>query len=315
MLDDLLMLNFAESNLKQQYWDRLKAVSTNVTLTSAESPELDSQLASADGLLLKLGMGADRALIDRAPKLRYIGMLGTGYGRIDTAYAATKNIVVSNVADYSTEGVAEFTFAALLEHLREITRALRQGASGEYSEETFTGSEIRGKTFGVIGLGNIGRRVAELASVGFGAKTVYWSRSAKDLGSDSRITCVDLPELLAQSDIISLHLESNQETERIIDRKALAAIKRGGIVINTAPMEIVDIDALVDRLGQNDLTFILDHSDELSEADAARLQTHSNCVIYPPIAYTTNEATAAKQDIFVGNIEHFLQGSPTNQVN
>lgn len=315
MLANLLMLNFVDSDLKEEYWNRLKAISNNLVLSSDDSPDLDSQLASADALVLKLGMSADRDLIDRAPKLRYIGMLGTGYGRIDTAYAATKGIVVCNVADYSTEGVAEFTFAALLEHLREISRAVQQGASGDYSEATFTGSEIRGKTLGVVGLGHIGRRVAELASAGFGAKTVYWSRSPKDLRSNSSIARVDLPELLAEADIVSLHLEFNPETKQIIDRDAIATLKPGSILINTAPMEIIDIDALIDRLKKNDVTFILDHSDELSAADAARLQEYSNCVIYPPIAYTTHEATAAKQDIFVGNIEHFLQGSPTNQVN
>lgn len=314
MLTNLLMLNFAKSDLEQQYWDRLAAVSNDVILSSEDSPDLASQLAQADGLLLKLGMGADHALINQAPNLRYIGMLGTGYGRIDTAYAATKGIVVCNVADYSTEGVAEFTFACILEHLREICRARRQGGEGDYSEATFTGSEIQGKTFGVVGLGHIGRRVADLAATGFGAKTIYWSRSSKDAQGAS-ITRVELPELFAQSDIVSLHLEYNPETERMIGRDEISAIKSGAVVVNTAPMEIVDLDALVERLGRNDITFILDHSDELSPEDVARLKSYPNCILYPPIAYTTNEATAAKQDIFVANVEAFLQGSPTNRVN
>jgi len=313
MLTNLLMLNFAASDLEQQYWDRLSAASSNLIQSSADSADLTAQLAEADGLLLKLGMGADKALIDQAPNLRYIGMLGTGYGRIDTAYAATKGIVVSNVADYSTEGVAEFTFACILAHLREIRRALEQGAAGDYSEATFTGSEIQDKTFGVVGLGHIGRRVADLASAGFGAKTIYWSRSPKEVGAD--IVRVELPDLLARSDIISLHLEFSPETERMIDREAIAAIKPGALVVNTAPMEIIDLDALIERLAQNDITFILDHSDEFTPEDAARLRPLANCIVYPPIAYTTNEATAAKQDIFVANVENFLKGAPTNRVN
>jgi glycerate dehydrogenase len=115
MLTNLLMLNFKESDLEQQYWDRLKTISATVTLLPEDSPDLTSQLAVADGLMLKLGKGADKSLIDRAPQLRYIGMLGTGYGRIDTDYAASRGATVCNVADYSTEGVAEFTFGALLD--------------------------------------------------------------------------------------------------------------------------------------------------------------------------------------------------------
>ncbi|HEY3946545.1 MAG TPA: NAD(P)-dependent oxidoreductase [Solirubrobacteraceae bacterium] len=315
MLANLLMLNFAESDLEPQYWQRLKAVSDNVTLLSADSPDVRAELSNADGLMLKLGMSADRALIDQAPKLRYIGMLGTGYGRIDTDYAASKGVVVCNVADYSTAGVAEFTFAALLAHMREIPRGLAQAASGDYSEATFTGSEISGKTFGVVGLGHIGRRVAEMASAGFGAKTVYWSRSPKSFADHSKIARSELPVLLAEADIVSLNLEYNSDTERIIDGDALAKVKPGAILINTAPMEIIDLDALTARLDENGITFILDHSDELQSADAERLAQRENCIMYPPIAYTTNEATAAKLDIFVGNLEHFLQGSPTNQVN
>jgi glycerate dehydrogenase len=314
MLTNLLMLNFNESDLEPKYWQRLKSTSTNVTRLSADSPDLDAHLATADGLLLKLGMGADKAMIDSAPNLRYIGMLGTGYGRIDTGYATTKGIVVCNVADYSTDGVAEFTFGCLLDHLRELGRARMQAHAGDYSEASFTGSEIHGKTFGVIGLGHIGRRVTEIASAGFGARTIYWSRSPKQINNDSA-SYVDLPTLLSTADIISLHLEYNPETEGVIDEAALAAIKPGAVVINTAPMELIDIAALAKRLAQNDMIFILDHSDEMSGEDLTLLGAHSNCIVYPPIAYTTIEATAAKQEIFVANIESFLAGSPTNQVN
>jgi glycerate dehydrogenase len=310
---NVLLLGFADQDLEPQYWDRLKQVG-EITMSSPDSPQLSDQLSHAEALLIKLGMGADKALIDTAPKLRYIGMLGTGYGRIDAVYAAERGIAVCNVADYSTEGVAEFTIGALLDHMRELNRARAQAAAGDYSEATFAGTEIRGKTFGVVGLGNIGRRVAETVSTGFGANTIYWSRSEKS-GLPSAIERVAIEDLLASSDIVSLHLELNPNTERFIDRDALARLRKGAIMINTAPMELVDIDALVERLGSEEIAFILDHSDELAPSDAEKLARYPNCILYPPIAYTTVEATAAKQDIFVGNLEHFVQGSPTNQVN
>jgi glycerate dehydrogenase len=314
MLSNLLMLNFTEADLEPQYWDRLRSATDSMILLSDDSPDLTDQLARADGLMLKLGKGADRSLIDSAPNLRYIGMLGTGYGRIDTEYAASKDITVCNVADYSTQGVAEFTLGILLEHLRDLCRARSQAHAGDYSEATFAGSEIHGKTFGIVGLGHIGRRVAELASRGFGANTIYWSRSPKDTIED--VTSVsDLHSLLSTSDIVSLHVEYNSATERIIDGPALTALRPGSVLINTSPMELIDTDALVDRLQSGDLTFILDHSDEMSESDLARLNALPNCIIYPPIAYTSVESTAAKQDVFVTNIESFLAGTPTNKVN
>jgi lactate dehydrogenase-like 2-hydroxyacid dehydrogenase len=119
---NILMLNFTDSDLQPDLWERLGQIG-DITRSSPDSPDLEAQLETAEALLLKLGMGADTALIDRAPNLRYIGMLGTGYGRIDTQHAAERGIVVTNVADYSTEGVAEFTVAVLLEHLRELSRA------------------------------------------------------------------------------------------------------------------------------------------------------------------------------------------------
>jgi phosphoglycerate dehydrogenase-like enzyme len=107
----------------------------------------------------------------------------------------------------------------------------------------------------------------------------------------------------------------NPETKGFLDTKRIAMIKSGAVVINTAPMELVDITALEKRLKKGDSTFILDHSDELDPAVAKRLLKFDNCILYPPIAYTTKEATKLKQDIFVSNLENFLAGKPMNKVN
>jgi lactate dehydrogenase-like 2-hydroxyacid dehydrogenase len=280
-------------------------------LLKADSPKVKKHLKDADCLILKLGMGADKALIDSMPKLKYIGMYGTGFGRIDVAYAKKKGIIVCNIAGYATDGVAEFVFAVLLEYLREITRAKIQAQAGNYSEASYTGTEIKGKSFGVIGLGRIGGRVAELAASGFGANVAYWSHKKKN----TKMKYVEIDALLKKSDIITLHMSFNPETKGFLNAKRIAMIKPGAIVINTAPMELVDVVALEKRLKKGDLTFILDHSDELDQAVAQRLSKFENCILYPPIAYTTNEATNLKQNIFVSNLENFLKGKPTNKVN
>jgi glycerate dehydrogenase len=121
--------------------------------------------------------------------------------------------------------------------------------------------------------------------------------------------------LIPECDFLSIHFAQTKDTERFLNGKRIQNIKKGAIVINTTPMEMVDIDALERRLRKGDITFILDHSDEMNEEDLKKLSKHRNCIIYPPIAYITKEARIAKQEIFIGNIENFLKGSPTNKVN
>lgn len=315
MFQKMLFLNFEEGNLKPEFWRRIDKITKQKVLLKADSSEIKKHLSTADCLLLKLGIGADKTLIDQMPKLKYIGMYGTGFGRIDAAYAKKKRITVCNIAGYATEGVAEFVFAALLEHTREITRAKIQAQAGNYSEASYTGTEIKGKTFGVIGLGRIGGRVAELAAKGFGAQVSYWSHKRKKEAEKAHIKYTKLNDLLRTSQIISLHMSYNPATKGFLNAKHIAMIKPGAVVINTAPMELVDIDAFEKRLRKGDLTVILDHSDELGAPDAKRLAKLENCILYPPIGYTTKEATARKQEIFVTNLENFLKGKPTNKVN
>lgn len=310
----MLFLNFEDANLKSEFWKRIDKISKQKILLKADSPETKKHLKDADCLLLKLGMSADKTLIDSMPNLKYIGMYGTGYGRIDTAYAKKKGITVCNIAGYATEGVAEFVFGVLLEHFREITRAKIQAQAGDYSENSFTGTEIKGKTFGVIGLGRIGGRVAKLAKE-FGANVLYWSHKRKKKAEKEGIKYVNIDNLLKASHIISLHMSFNPRTKNFLNEKRITMIKPGAVVINTAPMELVDVGALKKRLKKHDLIFILDHSDELNPIVAKQLSEYNSCILYPPIAYTTKEATNLKQDIFVRNLENFLKRKPTNKVN
>jgi lactate dehydrogenase-like 2-hydroxyacid dehydrogenase len=313
MFTKMLCLNYEEEYLPQEHWKRIDKITKEKVLLPADSPGVKKHLQDADCLLLKLGMAADKALIDSMPRLKYIGMHGTGFGRIDAAYAAKKGITVTNIPGYARESVAEFVFAALLECFREITRAKIQAQTANFSEAGYTGTEIKGKTFGVIGLGRIGGRVAELAK-GFGANVVYWSHKRKIEAEKSGIKYTDADTLVRTSDIISIHMSFNPETKGFLDAKRIAMIKSGAVIINTAPMELVDIAALEKRLKKGDITFILDHSDELDPAVAKRLLKLNNCILYPPIAYTTKEATKARFDIFVSNLENFLKGKATNKV-
>ena len=321
----ILMLGYAETDLEPEHWKRIDGLCQEKILLPRDSAEIQANLATCDCLLLKLGMSADQKTIDSAPDLKYIGMFGTGVGNIDTEYAAKKGITVCNLY-YATEGVAELAFALILEHLREVSRAKAQSEAAraaanpsakDFSEATYQGGEIKGKVVGIIGLGRIGGRTAEIAKDGFDADVRYWSKNRKPDYEAKGIRYQGVETLLKECDIISLNLAHVAgQTTHFLNAERIECIKQGSIVINLSPMELVDISALETRLepGDNEITFILDHSDELSSDEIKTLAKYKNCIMYPPIAYTTEEGSLVKKEVFVTNLENFLKGEPSNKV-
>ena len=142
----------------------------------------------------------------------------------------------------------------------------------------------------------------------------YWSRNRKEKLEKDGVKFQETGDLIKNSDFISLHLALAQETENFINKERMEKIKPGAVVVNTAPMELVDLNSLEERLKKNDMTFILDHSDEMKQEDLDKLSNYKNCIIYPPIAYVSEEARITKQEMFVGNMGNFLKGSPVNVV-
>lgn len=299
----IVCLDYAGKELSRDSWKRIDQLCKQRKFVTRD--KLDGELADTDCLLVKLGATIDKNIIDKAPNLHYIGMLGTGIGRIDTKYATKKGIVVRNIAGYSTEGVAELAFGLLFEHIREITRAKLQAEKGNYSESSFSGYEIKDKKFGVIGLGKIGARIAEIAQNGFGAKVSYWSKHRKREVEKRGICYKTVEKILQESDFISINLALVSQTKDFLNKERIERIKSGAVVINLAPMELVDVPALAKRLAKNDMTFILDHADELSDDQTKLLSQYKNCIMYPPIGFTTKEATTAKQTLFIKNLENF----------
>lgn len=311
----ILLIGYTKNDLREELWARLEGLALECVLVPKDAENIPSELKEADALLVKLGATVDGSLMDAGSGLRFVGMYGTGYGRIDTDYARSKNITVCNIADYATQGVAEFSFAAILSRIRELERAHNQALAGNYSEESFEGIELGGKIFGILGLGDIGTRIAKIAADGFGAKVLYWSRTRKTELETPRVEFCELEELLSQSDVLSVNLALVGETEGFLDRDRLNKLKKGALLVNLSPMELIDLPAVEERLKAGDISLILDHSDEMDSDDAKRLAGYANCDVYPPVAYTTREATLLKQKILVDNIANFLSGHPTNVVN
>lgn len=313
--DKIVSLGIPEYYLDSQYWDKIKTLGDRFIMLQKDSNDLKKELADADCILANpFSVDVNKGLLEAAPKLKYIGALSTAYGKVDVDYAASKKILVTNIPGYSTESVAEFVFAALLEYIRELEKGKKQAREGNYSEEGFAATEIKDKNFGVVGLGRIGGRVAELA-LGFGARTKYWSRNRKPELESKGVVFENLDSLIKDCDILSIHLALTPSTKNFFDKRKIDLIRKGALVINTAPMELIDLVAIEQRLKTGDISFLFDHSDEIDPAEVKKLSGYQNCVVYPPIAYLSKEGRINKQNIFIENMENFLKGTPSNKVN
>lgn len=304
----IVMLSYSQSNFTEQAGERLGRLCEKLSVVSEDSPEIAHHIADADCLVVETGIPVDQTLINAAPGLKYIGVFGTGYGRIDIQYSSNRGITVCNTPGYSTEGVAEFVFGVILEHVREIERAKSRARDGHYSGFGYRGSEIKDKKFGVIGMGRIGRRIAEIASDGFGADVSYWSRNRKPDAEKTGVRYADIDTVLSGSDFLSINLTHAPATEKFINADRINLIKPGAVIVHLAPIEVIDLNGLENRLKLADMTFILDHSDELTPDETNRLARYRHCVMYPPVACVTQEATQAKIAMFFECVECYLDG-------
>lgn len=300
----ILVTGFNKSNLDENVWVRINKLTNSVVFEPAKD---------VDCLFSRFNK-VDKQLIDSLPNLKYIGLLATGTGTVDLGYAKSKKIAVCNIPGYATESVSEWVFGLILEHLRDLERAKQVSKKRDFTGDGFSATEIMDKKFGIIGLGRIGKRVAQIAQ-GFGAKVFYWSRNRKIDAEKEGIKYESIDSLVKTSDFISLHALTTKETVGILDAKRFNSVKSGAVIINVCGMEQVVIPALEKRLTKGDITFILDHPDEMNPKDVKKLSRYKNCIIYPPIGYVSKEGRVLKQDIFVSNIENFLKEKPTNKVN
>ncbi len=304
-----VLVNISDDSFDKKYWDQLNELAEIKVSLSRDDPKLMTELKDCDALLLGFQIPTGQDIFDAAPNLKLINILATAYGTVDLEAAAKRNIPVCNLAGYSTESVAEFTIAAILYQIRDIEEGLKRARAGNYDFDGITAQELKNSKFGVIGLGSIGNRVAELAA-GFGANVSYWSRNKKQVP----FTYQELDELLKTCTYISVNVAETEETTGLLNGKNLGLIKSGSILISTVPPPVIETDALVEQLSKNDITFIFDHPDEMEASELDKIKGFKNTVTYPPIAFLSDEARIAKQEIFIANIKACLDGKPQNNV-
>lgn len=279
---------------------------------------IEERIADADAILVnKLPM--NESTLKHAQYLKYIGVTATGTNNIDFAYTNKRGICVTNVAGYSTDVVAQHTFAMtlyLLEHLRYYDDYVK---SGDYTNsESFchmdrSFHELAGKTWGIIGLGAIGKRVAQIAEI-FGCHVIYCSPSGRNANRDYEQ--VDFDTLLARSDIISVHTPLTEKTYHLMDYHAFCRMKKTAIFVNVARGPIVDEKGLQKALCQEKIAAagldVLEQEPMSKDNPLRMLHDSDRLLITPHIAWAAVEARKRLLDEVWMNLDAFRRGESRN---
>ncbi|MDE6559951.1 MAG: D-2-hydroxyacid dehydrogenase [Muribaculaceae bacterium] len=301
-------------------WDRLKALG-EVTVYDRTAPSETIERSAGAEILLTNKTIIDRNIIENIPDLKYIGVLATGYNVVDTAAAREKGIVVTNIPAYSTDSVAQMVFSLLLaitnnvEHYTADNRAGRWSRNADFCYWDSPLMELAGKTFGIIGFGNIGSKVAGIA-LSFGMKVMALSSKPADKLPSGVTKAKNLDQLLSESDVLSLHCPLTDSTKHLINASTLAKMKSSAILINTGRGPLIDETALAEALNSGALrgagVDVLSY--EPPTIDNPLLYAR-NCYTTPHLGWATVEARQRLMDIAVANVANFIEGTPTNVVN
>jgi glycerate dehydrogenase len=260
-------------------------------------------------------------ILRQLKKTRYIGVLATGYDIVDVKKARDLNIVVTNIPTYGTSSVAQFTFALLLELCHQVGLHGDATRAGEWSRSpdfTFWKAplvELAGKTIGIIGLGQIGRRVAEIA-LAFELRVIAADAVRSPVPNWPNFQWRKLDQLMARADILSLHCPLLPQTQGIINAKSLALMKPSAFLINPSRGGLVVEQDLADALNNGRLAGAAVDvlSSEPPSPDNPLLRA-KNCIVTPHIAWASKEARTRLLNAAVANVRGFLDGQPVNVVN
>lgn len=278
--------------------------------------EVAEKIADADMVVCNKTL-LDKNTLRLAKNLKYIGLFATGYNNIDIDYCKAHNIAVCNAGSYSTNAVAQHTFALILEHFNNTANYNKYVQDGlwkrskTFSPFVYPLSELAGKTLGIVGFGNIGKAVARIANA-FEMRVIAFNRSEKQADG---VEFVSFETLLEQSDIVSVHCPLNSGSENLFDKNAFAKMKKGALFVNTARGGVMVEQDLFDALQSEHLggAAIDTLKVEPMEEDCI-LMGAKNCIMTPHIAWAPVETRVRLMNIVADNIRAFLDGTPQNRI-
>jgi glycerate dehydrogenase len=301
-------------------WDQLLTLGEVLLYDRTPNDKILERAGNAEALITNK-TPLTKETINCLPLLKYIGVLATGYNIVDTAAAKSRNIIVTNVPSYSTMSVAQLTFALLLELCHHVQRHSDSVMDGkwaqlpDFSYSDFPLIELSGKTLGIIGFGNIGKKVADIATV-FGMNIIATSRHQTDQSDRKNFRWAEINEVLERADVLSIHCPLLPETRGLINSESLKRMKRSAFLINTSRGPVVVEQDLADALNNGIIAGA--GVDVLSIEPPAKdnpLFKAKNCLITPHIAWATKEARVRLMDIAVNNLAAFINGNPVNVIN
>lgn len=314
----IVILDGYTTNPDDLSWEGLEEIGELMVYDRTTPKETVERAKDAD-IVLTNKVCLRRQEIEQLPRLKYIGVLATGYNVVDLEAANEYGIVVTNVPAYSTNSVAQMVFAHLLtvtnrtEHYAILNRGGKWSSSLDFCYRDTQLTELAGKTFGIVGLGNIGQRVAAIAQA-FGMKVVaYTSKRTEDLplGIEKRT----MDELLKESDVVSLHCPLSPDTHYLINGKMLRIMKPSAILINTGRGPLVNDQDVADALKAHRLrAYCADVLSEEPPKPGNPLLQCENAFITPHIAWATKEARTRLMDVACENVKAFVAGKPINKV-
>jgi len=322
MTEHIVVLDGYTLNPGDINWDSLQALG-DLALHDRTPEELVVERCKGATCILTNKTPLSRETIEALPDLKYIGVLATGYNVVDIEAAAVRSIPVANIPTYGTDSVAQHVAALLLDFARGIVTHSQSVKAGEwtsnidwcYAKQPIF--ELSGKTFGVVGIGRIGLAVARLASA-LGMKIiaydVYFPDAEKLAGLE--VEQVELDDLFARSDAITLHCPLTPESDKMVNAQRLKLMKPNALLINTSRGPLIDNQALADALHAGTLGgAALDVLDIEPPPGDNPLLSAPYCVITPHIAWYAKESRARLMEIAADNLRYFLAGNPQNVVN
>ena len=289
----------------------------------------------AEAISIFIYSEVNKGILDKLPNLKFIATRSMGFDHIDLLACKEKGIIVSNVPTYGAHTVAEHTFALMLAVSRKLIPSVERAKKGDFSSLGLTGFDLFGKTLGVIGTGHIGKNVTSLG-LSFGMKILAYCHKEDPELVAKGVKFVSLDELLAGSDVITLHLPHTHDTEHIINSQNIEKFKKGAILINTARGALVETQAILAGLEKGILAGagldVLEEENALKEereflasehimkGDIQTelldhiLLTRDDVVITPHNAFNSIEALHEILETSIGNVRSYINGAPTNIV-
>lgn len=299
------------------YFEPIKEFGELEIFDLSEPFEIPDRIADADIVLCNKNVYNETNL-KNADKLKYIGLFATGFNNIDTKYARSKGITVCNAGSYSSKGVAQHTFALILNYfskVREYANFCDEGGwrkSKVFCPFEYEMHEISGKTIGIVGIGNIGMEVAKLAKA-FDMRVLAYARNKKEVEG---VEFVDFDTLLRESDVISVHCPLNEQSEKMFNLDTFKKCKKTALFVNTARGGVMDEEALAYALN-NDIiaAAAIDCLTVEPMSENCALIGAKNITFTPHIAWAMKETKDRLMGIVCENIRNFIAGNPTNVVN